>query len=219
LHDGGSEWSWILGYGELLTLDAITKWRAIYRELKARGEYTVLNVDYWSPQALDSPIKPIFWNVKRLFLTDYCLGHLNLDLDPPAEGHYGQVLDHSEELGPEKVLAPSWSAFLSQLADDLETGKYVYVKDTDFVIRTGMTQCLTGMGREPWLNRRKSNPVALDPRPDAPAASPINGPRGGCVCHVDRACRTGSPKLAANGGACGRPAAAAARFRGRGRTN
>jgi cell wall assembly regulator SMI1 len=63
--------------------------------------------------------------------------HLTLDLDPPHEGHYGQVFNHSHEVGPETVLAYSWSAFLAQLADDLDAGKYVYVEAEDTVAVAG----------------------------------------------------------------------------------
>jgi cell wall assembly regulator SMI1 len=87
---------------------------------------------------IDGPIKPIFWNTKRIFVTDSSGDHLTLDLDPPEEGHYGQVLDHRHEVGPRSVLAPSWSAFLSQLADDLEAGKYIYVEEENTVALPGM---------------------------------------------------------------------------------
>jgi cell wall assembly regulator SMI1 len=138
LHDGTSEDGWILWYGELLTLEAMLKQWSMYRDWQARGQYAIPGSSDWTTNAIDGPIKPIFWNVKRLFITDNSGTHLTLDLDPPLEGQYGQVFDHSHEVGPERVLAPSWSAFLNEFADDLEAGKYVYFEEEDTVALPGM---------------------------------------------------------------------------------
>ena len=110
----------------------------MYRDWQARGEYAIPGGEDWTTSAIEGPIKPIFWNVKRLFITDNSGDHLTLDLDPPPRGQYGQVFNHSHEVGPEKVLAPSWSAFLTELADDLEAGTYVYVEEEDTVALPGM---------------------------------------------------------------------------------
>jgi cell wall assembly regulator SMI1 len=138
LHDGGNESCWILWYGELLSLDAMLKQWTMYRDWQMRGEYAVPESDDWTARAVDGPIKPEFWNIHRLFVTDNCGDHLTLDFDPPPKGNYGQVFHHSHEVGPETVLAPSWSAFLNQLADDLHAGKYVYAKEEDTVALPGM---------------------------------------------------------------------------------
>lgn len=138
LHDGGDEHCWILWHGELLTLEGILKQWKWYQDLQSCGKYAVPGSEDWIPHVIEGPIKPIFWNTKRIYVTDNSGDHLTLDLDPPKEGNYGQVIDHSHEVGPEKVLAPSWSAFLGQLADDLEAGKYVYVEDEDTVALPGM---------------------------------------------------------------------------------
>jgi cell wall assembly regulator SMI1 len=138
LHGGGSEDCWILWYGELLTLAGmLTQW-TMYRDMQARGEYAVPGDAAWTADASAGPIKPLFWNTRRLFVTDNCGDHLTLDLDPPPAGNYGQVLDHSHEVGPKNVLAPSWSAFLNQVADDLEAGKYVYIEAANTVALPGM---------------------------------------------------------------------------------
>lgn len=137
LHDGGED-CWILWHGELLTLDRILKEWNMYRDWQAQKGYADPLSEDWVPRSIEGPIKPIFWNTKRIYVTDNSGDHLTLDLDPPKDGCYGQVLDHSHEVGPEKVLAQSWSAYLSQVASDLEAGKYVYVEDEDTVAPPGM---------------------------------------------------------------------------------
>jgi len=138
LHDGGSEYGWILWYGELLSIDAMLKQWTMYRDWQASGEYAAPGSTDWATESIEGPIKPIFWNVKRLFITNNSGNHLTLDLDPPQEGNHGQVFYHSHEVGSEKLLAPSWAAFLDQLADDLEAGKYIYVAAEDVVALPGM---------------------------------------------------------------------------------
>jgi cell wall assembly regulator SMI1 len=51
----------------------------------------------------------------------YCV-----DLAPGGEGVRGQVITHSHESGEHKILAPSLAAYLSDLADGLEAGRYKY---------------------------------------------------------------------------------------------
>jgi cell wall assembly regulator SMI1 len=61
-----------------------------------------------------------------------------LDLDPAEGGTYGQIVDHSHEVGPTSLLAVSWSEWLAQLADDLEAGKHVYLEEEKTVAPLGM---------------------------------------------------------------------------------
>jgi len=135
LHNGGG---WILWYGELLSIDAMLKQWTTYCDWQNRGEFAVPGSPDWQTHSISGPIKPFFWSPKRLCVTDNSGDHLTLDFDPPANGSYGQVIDHSHEVGPESVLAPSWSAFLEQIADDLHAGKYIYNQDEDTVCPPGM---------------------------------------------------------------------------------
>ena len=122
IHDGGDCWvPW--RYGDLLSLEQILKQWKMYRDWQSKGQYA--NEDDWIPEEIKGPIKPIFWNLKRIYITDNSGDHLTLDLDPPKKGVYGQVIEHSHEVGPTCVVAKSWSEFLSQLVHDLETGKYI----------------------------------------------------------------------------------------------
>jgi cell wall assembly regulator SMI1 len=127
IHDGGKACDcWIPQHGDLLSLEVILQRWEMYKSLQENGDYAAPNL---TPRRINGPIKPIFWNAKRIFVTDNSGNHLTLDLDPPENGTYGQVLDHSREVGPIKVVATSWSKFLSNLACDLESGQYLYFED------------------------------------------------------------------------------------------
>ncbi|HYV39030.1 MAG TPA: SMI1/KNR4 family protein [Gemmataceae bacterium] len=123
IHDGGGWWvPW--QYGELLSLNQILEQWKMYCDWQASGEYATGGED-WKADDIKGPIKPVFWNKKRIYVTDNSGDHLTLDLDPPPEGIYGQVLDHSHEVGPMEVLASGWGVFLRNLVEDLESGKYL----------------------------------------------------------------------------------------------
>lgn len=125
LHDGGSS-GLPPNYGDFLTMEQmLEQWRR-YREAQQQGHYAIAGSDDWRADEVKGPVKPVFWNTKRIYVSDNSGDHLTLDLDPPKGGKYGQVLEHSHEVGPLKVVARSWSEFLGQLAVDLESGKYVY---------------------------------------------------------------------------------------------
>lgn len=124
VHDGDGWWVPNRN-GELLSLDGILgQWR-MYSDWQAKGEYAT---DDWRADDVRGPIKPVFWNKKRIYVTDNSGDHLTLDLDPPPGGRYGQVLHHSHEVGPTEVVASGWGEFLRVLVDDLESGKYVYLE-------------------------------------------------------------------------------------------
>jgi cell wall assembly regulator SMI1 len=125
IHDGGGWWvPW--RHGELLSLDGILKQWTMYCEWQAKGKYAT---DDWRPLMVKGPIRPVFWNKRRIYVTDNSGDHLTLDLDPPESGAYGQVLDHSHGVGPTAVVASGWGEFLRNLVEDLESGKYVYLED------------------------------------------------------------------------------------------
>jgi cell wall assembly regulator SMI1 len=125
VHDGGDWWvPW--RHGDLLSLEGILRQWRMYSDWQAKGEYAT--GDDWVPRDMTGPIKPVFWNKRRIYVTDNSGNHLTLDLDPPAGGTYGQVLHHSHEVGPTGVVARGWAEFLKMLVDDLESGKYVYLE-------------------------------------------------------------------------------------------
>ena len=126
IHDGGGWWvPW--RHGDLLSLEQILEQWKMYSDWQAKGEYAT-GGDNWRADNIKGPIKRVFWNKKRIYVTDNSGDHLTLDLDPPADGTYGQVIDHSHEVGPMEVVATGWGEFLRNLVEDLESGKYVYLK-------------------------------------------------------------------------------------------
>ncbi len=122
LHDGGDEFWFHSTSGEFLSLAGMLKRWKMYRQAQRQGEYAT---EDWEASDIEGPIKPVFWNTKRIVVTDNSGDHWTLDLDPPDDGAYGQILDHSHEVGPMKVLARSWTELLAQLVVDLENGKYL----------------------------------------------------------------------------------------------
>lgn len=122
LHDGGDNFWFTPTSGEFLSLDGMLKQWKMLRQALRKGEYAS---EDWPASDVEGPIKPVFWNSKWIFVTDNSGDHWTLDLDPPADGTYGQIIDHSHEVGPTQVLARSWAELLSQLAVGLEDGKYL----------------------------------------------------------------------------------------------
>lgn len=126
VHDGGGWWvPW--RHGDLLSLEGILEQWKMYSDWQAKGNYATEG-DEWVPRDITGPIKPAFWNKQRIYVTDNSGNHLTLDLDPPPDGTYGQVLHQSHELGPTEIVASGWGEFLKRLVDDLESGKYVYIE-------------------------------------------------------------------------------------------
>lgn len=137
VHDGGFD-LWLLPtHGELWPVpDILSNWTR-YLEGQRTGGYADPRGGGWAASAIRGPIKPYFWSPKRLYVTDNSADHVTLDLDPPEDGRYGQVLYHRHEVGPEQVLAPSWSAYLELVAGELESGKYCYAEEEECVLEEG----------------------------------------------------------------------------------
>ena len=131
LHNGGELGCWIpWRNGYLLSLDQILReWKMYNKTYQQGGRESLCSPDSdYVPPNMKGPIKPIFWNPRRVPVTENGERHLMLDLDPPAKGHYGQVISFADE-GPRAVVAASWADFLEGFANDLETGKLVYVDE------------------------------------------------------------------------------------------
>jgi cell wall assembly regulator SMI1 len=125
LHDGGkTESAWILSHGDLLSIERIGALWSINREMQDDDGWG-LGDDY-RPERRDPRMKPIWWSKARIPLTDNGGNGLHVDLDPTFAGTRGQILEMDHEIGPERVLAPSWSRFLETWADELEAGEYAY---------------------------------------------------------------------------------------------
>src|ERR1043165_2140641 len=74
IHDGLNG-GFLLYHGELLALDGISRaWQA---QRQAYGD----EFDEYEPLDLEGPVKKIWWNRKRIHVTDKDGDHLTLDLD------------------------------------------------------------------------------------------------------------------------------------------
>jgi cell wall assembly regulator SMI1 len=104
--------------GELLSLEGIFKQWAIWRDLLESGDFEGNQSDP------SGPIKRDWWNLRWIPFTHNGGGdHYCLDLDPPADGVVGQVIDFGHETGPIRVLAPSLREYLEWYAGALESGR------------------------------------------------------------------------------------------------
>lgn len=135
LHNGGRG-TWLLYHGTFLSLSQIAGLWKTYHDRQEKNGYG--KGSNWAPLDPQGPVKPIWWNPKRIPLTDNSGDHLMLDLDPATGGAYGQIVEFSHEMGPVEVVAPSWAAWLKQVADYLEAGKYTYIKKEKVVAPPAM---------------------------------------------------------------------------------
>lgn len=76
--------------------------------------------------APEGPVKALWWNPRWIPFT--VIGgstwHHCVDLDPAPGGHPDQVIEIVDDDAWRRVLAPSFRAFLRQVAADLEAGRY-----------------------------------------------------------------------------------------------
>lgn len=124
LHDGSAT-NFLLHHGELLSLSDIPscsrKWQDAYEARLEFGNSEPRESDI-SPE-----IRPVYWSALRVPVTDDGGGNsVCVDLDPADSGTVGQVVYAAHDDGPIRVLAPDFESWVAQMADDLESGKYVY---------------------------------------------------------------------------------------------
>lgn len=119
LHNGSNEHA-IFPYGfHLLSLEEIVKQSRMWRDLVHEKAFEKAQPN---PKG---PIRKVWWNLKWMPITHNAGGdHQCVDLDPDADGSIGQIIKFSHEVGPQKVLAVGLDAWLNELADALEMGKY-----------------------------------------------------------------------------------------------
>ena len=132
LHNGTIGDGYLLHWGELLTLEHILSTHRNYSQWQQSEDAWGLEPDYQTAN-IEGPIKPIWWNPSRLVLTDNSGDSIMSDFDPPFDGVSGQVIKFDHETGPRRVLAASWSQFLSDIADGLERGDYIYFEEEETV--------------------------------------------------------------------------------------
>lgn len=131
VHNGASNEGFLLHHGELLSLEKIAAQYAMHRGWQ-RDEGWGTGPDYRA-KYIDGPIKPVWWNSSRLALTDNSGDAIMADFDPAEGGSAGQVITFDHEVGPRRVLAPSFGQWLRGIADGLENGEYICYPDESTV--------------------------------------------------------------------------------------
>jgi cell wall assembly regulator SMI1 len=122
LHDGLGG-SWFLHYGEFLSLSFLVMQWGWYADM----ERTEDPADpLYQTKAISGPIKPVWWSSQRLPVTDNSGDHVMIDLDPAPGGTPGQVIRYDHEVGPTRVVAPSFAAWLDRIAAGLAAGKLIW---------------------------------------------------------------------------------------------
>lgn len=110
-----------MAFGPLALEQVVREWR-VQRELLEGGDFAGLE-----PESASPGVAAEWWNVGWIPFAGngggdfYCI-----DTAPADGGTRGQVITHSHETGVHQVLAPSLAAYLDELADGLEQGRYRY---------------------------------------------------------------------------------------------
>lgn len=107
--------TWLLGFGELLSIEGLIQQWNMYSEWQSNDDYG--KGPSWSTDELKGPVKPYWWGQKRIYVTDNSGDHVTLDLDPPGDGTYGQLIKHCHEVGPKYIIANGWFEFLKIVPD------------------------------------------------------------------------------------------------------
>jgi len=116
--DGTEECDGLLGNWDLLQLDHVERNWQLHKELFVDG---ALNA--WGKGVPARAVKGDWWNVRWLPFASSGSGHFYcIDLDPLSAGTVGQVILFLHDEAERYLVAPSLGAWLSRLADDLDTG-------------------------------------------------------------------------------------------------
>ncbi len=110
---------------EILPLGFVGREWKMRKQMLDRGEHA--QRDY----VTHGPVQPVWWCPGWIPVTHDGAGNgACIDLDPAPGGTPGQVVDFAH--GPERrVLAKSFAAWLTQLAEDLESGRWRWSEDDE----------------------------------------------------------------------------------------
>ena len=109
----------------------------MYRQMEADDGYG--QGPDWTVECIEGPIDPLWNPASRMIVTDNSGDHLLIDTLCEL-GEPGQVIEHSHEEGPLRVVARSWGEFLQDFADALEAGRFAYVPDEENVMPVEQAQ-------------------------------------------------------------------------------
>lgn len=127
IHDGGIRMQLVSGM-RLLSLAEAAEWWRVLEELLHDESWISQPPYYFSEDVIrqgghPGPIRPIWWDARWIpFAQDYGGNLTCLDMAPEPGGTVGHIIDWDHECGPSRILYPDFTALLSALAEQLETG-------------------------------------------------------------------------------------------------
>ena len=115
---------------ELLSLAGVRDEWTIWKDLRDDGTFE------GSASAPVGPIRPEWWNARWIPLTRDGGGNSHcLDLDPAPGGGVGQIITMWHDDDTREIVAPSFGAWLTQFADELDAGEYAYSEEYGGLVR------------------------------------------------------------------------------------
>jgi cell wall assembly regulator SMI1 len=128
LHDGSAHVS-LIGKWSLNSLEEMVQiWHMMKGILEQQDptNETFFVLDEGQSNVKPLPIKPVWWYPKWIPLLEFGNGDgICIDLAPGPTGQSGQLISFwHEDASMNAPIAPSWQAYLSAFADDLEAGRY-----------------------------------------------------------------------------------------------
>lgn len=83
------------------------------------------------------PVLATWWSDGWIPIADCGMGDVIChDMNPAPGGTVGQLILYEHDFAERKVLAPALADWISACADDLESGKYVYVAGVGLTLKT-----------------------------------------------------------------------------------
>lgn len=123
-HDGQTMGPPIAGDWKLLPLKSIQAQWEIQKKLLDEGAFADVTA------TARGPVRPLWWNSRWIPVTFNGSGDLQcIDLDPAEGGKIGQIVVYRHDDEIRECVAESLTAWLNQLATDMEDGKYVVEDD------------------------------------------------------------------------------------------
>ncbi|PCI94580.1 MAG: molybdenum cofactor biosynthesis protein MoeA [Flavobacteriales bacterium] len=119
----------LIDMDELLSLEEIVEQWSVWHELLISGDF-----DGYTSEPSEG-IKNNWWNDKWIPIThDGGGNHICMDLDPASGGRKGQIIQMWHDSEERELIATSFSEWIQNYVDGLETGAYRYSNDWGGII-------------------------------------------------------------------------------------
>lgn len=134
-HNGQANNHTLIGMGPLLsTEDIVSQW-TIWKELLDDDTFDDVHSDP------DPGVKAVWWNLRWIPITyDGAGDHDCIDMDPAEGGTVGQIIEMWHDDSGRPLRSPSFLAWLTACASDLEDGVLIWDNDCGFVQKEVDTQ-------------------------------------------------------------------------------